>query len=60
MKPYMSFSRSYGPQEGAFLVVANSAREAKKLAWKQCPMLVSMEDVNAYINAALDIALDPL
>jgi hypothetical protein len=38
MKPYMAFSRAAGPQEGAFLVVADNIREAKKLAWRQCPM----------------------
>lgn len=35
MKPYMIFSRGCGPEEGAALVFAHSAKEARKLAWKQ-------------------------
>lgn len=36
MKPYIAFSKAEGPQEGAVLVIANTVREAKKLAWGQC------------------------
>ena len=36
MKPYMAFSRSAGSEEGAILVVANTAKEAKTLAWGRC------------------------
>ena len=35
MKPYMIFSRGVGPQEGATLAIASSAKEAKRLAWKR-------------------------
>lgn len=34
MKAYMAYSQIDGAQEGAILVIANSAKEAKKLAWK--------------------------
>ena len=53
MKPYMAFSRNYGPPEGAFLVIANNAREAKKLAWKQCPM-----DFMEYIDLGIRLIRD--
>jgi hypothetical protein len=31
----MIFSRGVGPQEGATLAIASSAKEAKRLAWKR-------------------------
>lgn len=34
MKPYMAFSRAAGPTEGAILVIANTAKEARKLAYQ--------------------------
>lgn len=34
MKAYSAFSREVGPEEGAILVIAQSAKEAKPLAWK--------------------------
>ncbi len=34
MKPYMAFSREAGPQDGAILVIAGTAKEARKLAWQ--------------------------
>lgn len=34
MKPYMAFSRDAGPAEGAILVIANTAKEARKLAYQ--------------------------
>ncbi len=34
MKPYMAFSRHDGPVEGAILVIANTAKEARWLAWQ--------------------------
>ena len=33
MRAYMGFSRSGGSHEGAVLIFANTAREAKKVAW---------------------------
>jgi len=33
MKPYMAYSKIAGSSEAAVLVFANTAREAKKLAW---------------------------
>ena len=33
MKAYMGYSRGGGAQEGAVLIFAHSAREAKKVAW---------------------------
>jgi len=36
MKPYMAFSRGAGPGEGAVLVIANTARQAKSLVWEHC------------------------
>ncbi|KKN30248.1 hypothetical protein LCGC14_0835980 [marine sediment metagenome] len=36
MKPYMAFSRGAGPGEGAVLVIANTARQAKSLVWRHC------------------------
>jgi hypothetical protein len=38
VKPYIAFLRSFGPAEGAFLVIASSAKEAKRLAWQNSPM----------------------
>jgi len=34
MKAYTAYSNTLGPCEGAVLVFANTAREAKKLAWQ--------------------------
>ena len=34
MKFYAAFSRNEGIEEGAILVVANTAKEAKKIAWQ--------------------------
>jgi hypothetical protein len=34
MKPYMAFSRNDGPEEGAILVIANRAKDARLLAWR--------------------------
>lgn len=34
LKAYSAFSREAGPEEGAILVIANTTREAKKLAWQ--------------------------
>lgn len=34
LKPYMAFSREEGPQEAAVLVLAHTAKEARKLAWR--------------------------
>jgi hypothetical protein len=34
MKAYMAFSRCAGPSEGASIVFADNARQAKILAWK--------------------------
>lgn len=36
LKSYTAFSRSMGSENGAILVVAFSAKEAKKLAWSHC------------------------
>lgn len=36
MNPYIAFSRIEGPEEGAILVIANTARAAKRLAWGHC------------------------
>jgi hypothetical protein len=33
LKPYMIYSRTAGPQEGAALVFAHTAREARKIGW---------------------------
>lgn len=34
MKAYKAYSKEAGPSEGAILVIANTSKEAKKLAWK--------------------------
>ena len=34
MKPYIAFSRAAGPENGAILILANSTREARVLAWR--------------------------
>lgn len=34
MKTYIAYSSSAGPTEGTILVIANTARKAKNLAWK--------------------------
>jgi hypothetical protein len=36
LKPYMAYSRYYGRQAGAVLVVANTAKEARRLAFGHC------------------------
>lgn len=36
MKPYVAFSRGAGSAEGAVLVIANTARQARNLAWGHC------------------------
>lgn len=33
LKAYMAFSRMGGPESGAFLVFAHTAKEAKKISW---------------------------
>ena len=33
LKPYMGFSRSLGAPEGAVLIFARTAREAKRISW---------------------------
>ena len=35
LKPYMYFSRHEGQQEAAVLIFAHTAKEAKKVAWKE-------------------------
>lgn len=35
LKPYVVFSRGAGLEEGAALILAQSAKEAKRLAWQQ-------------------------
>lgn len=32
----MGFSREAGPEEGAVLIIANTAKQARKLAWQGC------------------------
>ena len=32
----MGFSRGAGPHEGAVLIIANTAKQAKRLAWGEC------------------------
>lgn len=34
MKAYMVFSRGCGPEDGAALIFAHTAKEAKRMAWK--------------------------
>lgn len=34
LKPYMAFSRNAGPHDGAILVIAHTARQARLLAWQ--------------------------
>lgn len=36
MKSYMGYSRAFGPHEGAILIIANTAKEARKLAFGNC------------------------
>lgn len=45
LKPYMIFSRTAGPMEGAFLAFAHTEREARKIAG-QC----FLEIVDSYID----------
>lgn len=34
LKPYIAFSRDAGPHEGAILVIAHTAKQARLLAWQ--------------------------
>ena len=52
MKKYMAYNRSFGPEEGAALVFANTAQEARKLIYKHndrpyCPDFDNFLDVAA-------------
>lgn len=49
MRAYMGYSRGMGPQEGAVLVIANTAREAKPLAWGAWGLF----DVDEYTDIAI-------
>jgi len=43
MKAYMAYSREVGSEECAFLVFAESSKEAKELAWNKMPYDVTDE-----------------
>jgi len=49
MRTYLAYSRAEGPQEGAVLVLADTARQAKRLAWRSGECL----NVDEYIDLAV-------
>jgi hypothetical protein len=49
MKAYMGYSRDAGPSEGAFLIFANNAREARKIAY---PSVSELNDGD-YLDCAV-------
>ena len=49
MRAYIAYSRGAGPEEGAILVIANTLREAKPLAWGTLDLF----DVDEYIDMAV-------
>jgi len=46
MKPYMIFSRCLGSEEGAMLVFANSAQEARITGWKSDGSMLTDEYID--------------
>lgn len=51
---YMGYSAAMGSCEGAILIFANSAKEAKKLFWKNSIML----DIDEYIDMKVILIKD--
>lgn len=51
MRPYMVFSRYVGPQEGAILVFANSAKEAKLVGWRAAKELIFDEWIEVGVHS---------
>ena len=51
MKTYMAYSRYVGSAQGAFLVFAHTAREAKKVAWTEVKDV--LVDSCVYIDLAV-------
>lgn len=46
MKPYMGFSRSYGAREGAVLIFAKTAKEARREGWRNGATLIADEYID--------------
>lgn len=54
LKPYMFFSRCSGSQEGAALVFAHTAREAKTVGWQYCSGLIVDEFTDCAVRLLRD------
>jgi hypothetical protein len=50
LKPYMVYSREAGPCEGAFLVFAHKAREAKRIGYYAMSGMITDEYIDAAVN----------
>lgn len=54
MNMYMGFSSSMGPQEGAVLIFAHTAREAKKIGWPAVSSFFTMEYTDMGVRRITD------
>ncbi len=55
MKAYMGYSRIAGSSEGACLVFATNAKEARKLAWRRCQFDLFEEWVEVAVKWIRDL-----
>jgi len=54
MNMYMGFSREIGPEEGAVLIFAHTAREAKKIGWYALSDFFTMEFTDVAVRRITD------
>lgn len=54
MNAYMGFSRSLGAHEGAVLIFAHTAREAKKVGWYAVCLFFTMEFTDMAVRRLRD------
>jgi hypothetical protein len=54
LKPYIGYSRSLGASDGAILIFANSAREAKKIGFPYVDNLLTFEFTDFAVNRLWD------
>ena len=58
LKPYMFYSAHEGPEEGAALVFARTAKEAKVLGWKKTDIAYDFFDARATLIRNSDYLFD--
>jgi len=54
MNMYMGYSRTVGPEEGAVLIFAHTAREAKKVGWYAVCLFFTMEFTDMAVRRITD------